>query len=306
MSLQQPGVNTAKLSVAAYSGALASPQNVLVLTYRISIAKGALCPTVPLYAKSHYDSWSQFGAAVQLSENGKVLGVGAPEAKDVNGDNIVGAVYLYDVSIDTAMSATQFISQITNNGVAGCAGGFDANGNPCTNAPEQPTVTCKTGFTLLNAAGQKIMISQAGEQVPCQDPAPSFWQTPASTPLQQSTVSGLTTINPSVKGGVGVPVGQISWAPMTSMASLGSTGAPAPATTNTASFTPSVVAAGGGIPRATGPANAAQAQAAAAMGFSIVQALLGGGGLPGGLPGAAPGTGSAAIPGLPVGAVITG
>lgn len=305
MSLQQPGVNTAKLSVGAYAGPLASPTNLLVLTYRISIAAGALCPTVPLYAKAHYDSWSQFGAAVQLSEDGRILAVGTPEAKDVNGDNTVGAVYMYDVSIDSAMSATQFISQITNNGVAGCAGGYDANGNPCTNAPKQPTVTCKVGYTLLNAAGQKIMISQAGEQVPCQDPAPAFWQTPSSTPLVQSTLSSLTTINPSVKGGVGTPIGQVSWAPLSNLASLSSTGRPAPApTTNTASFTPSAVAAGGGIPRATGTASAAQAQAAAAMGFGLIQALLGGGG--GMNAGGSAATGGSGIPGLPAGAVITG
>jgi hypothetical protein len=314
LSLQQPSKTTVKISLAAYQGALAESTGVAVFTYRVSIAAGALCATQPLYTHMHYDSWSQYGTAVQLSEDGRVLAVGAPGAEDVNRNASVGAVYLYDVSIDKSMSTAQYVKQGTNNGVAGCHNGKDSNGNPCTLAPKDKVVHCKAGYTLLNAHGSKIMISEAGEQVMCTEPPTPFFAPltstiSSSTPMGPSgyvasTLSPYTTLNPGLKSGISVPIGTANWAPAANIVSLATTGMPAP--TNTAnmvasSWTPSVSAYNGGLPAQV---SAFSGSAAAALGYSFASALLGGGALPGiGSSGAGA---TATTLGLPYGAVITG
>ena len=302
-----------KMSVAGYRGSLAESSEVAVFTYRVNVAAGALCATQPLYTHTHYDSWSQYGAAVQLSEDGRILAVGAPGAEDINRNASVGAVYLYDVSIDASMSANQFIKQGTNNGIAGCANGVDANGNPCTVAPKDKMVYCKAGYTLLNAQGSKIMISEAGEQVPCTDPPAPFFSTLTSSissgsPSSQSgyvtsTLSPYTTLNPGIKSGIAVPVGTANWAPAANIVSLATTGMPAPTATGSmvaSSWKPSVAAYNGGQPVQS---PALGGSAAAALGYGFASALLGGA-----LPGAASSGIDATVAalGLPYGAVITG
>ena len=182
-----------------------------------------LCHTASLHTASHthYDSLSQYGAAVQLSEDGRILAVaGAPRAEDVNRNASVGAVYLYDVSIDGSMSANQYIKQATNNGVTGCTNRKDANGNLCTVAPKDKMVYCKAGYTLLNAQGSKIMINEAGEQVPCTDPPAPFFATLTSpvssgSPISPSgyvtfTLSPYTTLTLASRAGLQSLLGRLT------------------------------------------------------------------------------------------------
>lgn len=258
------------------------------------------------YAEKHTspDPGSNYGGGVALTADGKVLVIGAPTAWDNNMERQDGAVYMMDVSSvdDDGLKPVTFTPAV--NTKAGCVGGKDANGNDCVDIPNfQPL--CKT--VTLKGGG---VIQYGAPGCTPQPPSPGFWtanfgdaqpsELSGGSQFKTSSVSAYSSLLPSIKGGVGVPVGQNTWLKnQVNAASQASYfGVPTTAVTDpkqsvvsAAGWPTSVEPALGGLPKPEGPApppvNVVKA----------VGALLGG--LAGGA-GAMPSLGG----GLPAGAVI--
>lgn len=63
----------------------------------LQVHKSGSCPYRPAEKHVHNDAFSNYGAGVALSLDGKLLIVGAPTAWDNNMDGQSGALYLIDV-----------------------------------------------------------------------------------------------------------------------------------------------------------------------------------------------------------------
>lgn len=280
-------------------------------------AEKGSCPYRPAEKHRNPDPFSHYGAGVALTADGKVLMVGAPTAWDNNMERQNGAVYMIDVSSveDDGLAAVTVTPAV--NTKAGCKDGRDANGNACVDIPNfQPL--CKK----VTLKGGKVIQYGAPGCTPT-PPPPSFWTADlggaqpselsgggvAGPQFRTSRVSAYSNINPSIKGGVGVPVGQNTWLQnQVNAASQASYfGVPTTAVTNpresvvsAAGWPASVQPALGGLPKPEGPApppvNVVKAVGA------LLSGMQGAGGVGGGIgPSLA---GSSRPAGLPAGAVI--
>lgn len=290
--------------------------------------KAGSCPWRPAEKHTHADPFSQYGAAVSLTPDGKLLIVGAPLAWDNNMSNQTGAVYLIDASKveDTGLMA-KTVTQAAND-KAGCVNGKDANGNDCVRKPHELHI-CKD---IVMKDGTIIHYGPPGCK-PAPPPSGGWFSTagvgdaqPADIPgvYKASSVSAYTTLSPSIKGGVAVPVGQNTWlANQQKVAAQASYfGVPPTALSNpkqsvisAAGWPNSVTAALGGLPKPETPVpSVSAANVLAGIGSAIAKGLKGGAvsaAIPANLPGGAgvslpatPGRSAASIPGLPAGAVI--
>lgn len=239
----------------------------------------------------------------------------------------VGAVYMLDVSTvaDDGLIAKTITAAANTN--AGCINGLDPNGNPCVNK-QAGTILCKD---VKKADGTVIHYGPAG-CTPTPSP-PSFWTASVddttTNAFRASSVSAYSTIAPSIKGGVGVPVGSNPWLAnqVNAQTQANYFGVPTTALTNpktsvvsAAGWPTSATPALGGLSANT-PGGAAPAPAGVSIlsvlgdvGSSLLSGLARGGsggatpagigGLTGGLTGGST-PGRTTSLGLPPGAVIT-
>jgi hypothetical protein len=285
------------------------------------------CPWRPAEKHTHSDPFSQYGAAVILTPDGKLMAVGAPEAWDNNMSNQTGAVYLIDASEveDTGLRARTVT--IAANDKAGCINGRDANGNACV----QKAPDLKICKDIRMKDGSIIHIGPPG----CRPPPPPSggWFSAASIggpenagipgQFQTSSVSAYTTLSPSIKGGVAVPVGQNIWLGNQAKAAMQASyfGVPTGAITkpkesivSASGWPTSVNAALGGLPKPeAAPPGISATGLLQGLGNALVKGIVGAGAgaggvgglgaaVPAGLPNL-PGPSAAGI-GLPAGAVI--
>ncbi len=275
--------------------------------------KAGSCPYRPAEKHTHSDPYSNYGAGVALSANGKLLLVGAPTAWDNNMDYQNGAVYFIDVSDveDDGLEARTVT--LAANDRAGCVNGRDANGNACVGKGYELSF-CKD---IVKKDGTIVHYGPPG----CKPspPPPSFWTadiglgaSPSElssgfglNPFRASELSAYTAQSPSIKGGVGVPVAQNTWlsnqvnaASQASYFGVPTTSLTRPrdSVVSAAGWPSSVTPALGGLPSPPGVAPAPPGLGVRSA-LSVLSSALGGIATPAGVAGAGP-------PGLPPGAVI--
>ncbi|WIA36854.1 hypothetical protein OEZ86_008105 [Tetradesmus obliquus] len=327
LSIVEVAGSKVKFAAGAYMGDLQyNPQQMAVFMFYMDARRDGTCPWRPAEKHTHADPFSQYGAAVTLTPDGKLMAVGAPEAWDNNMSNQTGAVYLIDASEveDTGLRARTVT--IAANDKAGCVNGRDANGNACV----QKAPDLKICKDIQRKDGSILHIGPPG----CKPPPPPSggWFSAASLggpqdagipdQFRTSSVSAYTTLSPSIKGGVAVPVGQNIWLGNQAKAATQASyfGVPTAAITkpkdsivSASGWPTSVSAALGGLPKPEAAPPAIKATGLLqGLGNAIVKGLVGagagggvgglGGPAPAGLPGL-PGKSAASI-GLPAGAVI--
>ncbi|KAF8065468.1 hypothetical protein HT031_003069 [Scenedesmus sp. PABB004] len=324
MSIVEAGPVMVKLAIGAYVGDLAgAPEQMAVFLYYLDGPKDGSCPWRPAEKHTHADPFSNYGAGVSLSANGKLLAVGAPTAWDSNMDNQTGAVYMIDVSSVEDDGLVAKTVTLPVNAKAGCVNGRDANGNACVDKQFGEPL-CKDVKTL-----DGTIIHYGPPGCAPTPPPPSFWTAslppsdggpPAPGLFRTSSVSAYSSVAPSIKGGVGVPVGQNTWLANQAKAAAQASyfGVPTTAISNpkesvvsAAGWPSSVTAALGGLPPPSGGSAVAPSVSARSV-LSGLGAVLGGltkgpgagGAVPAMIPGAGGGRTTTGL-GLPGGGVIT-
>jgi len=167
--------------------------------------KPGSCPYRPAEQHVHHDPYSNYGAGVKLTEDGNMLIVGAPTSWDNNMEFQVGALYVMDLSVVVDDGLTPMTITAADNTNAGCVNGKDINGNACS-TKMSGQVLCKD---VKKADGSVVHYGPQGcSPTP---PPPSFWTSSSTGAYSSNILSAYTSVAPSIKGGVGVPVASNPW-----------------------------------------------------------------------------------------------
>eukprot|EP00775_Hariotina_reticulata_P006616 gene6616-6844_t len=205
LSVIESSTTRTKFAAGAYVGSLEVPEQMAVFVYYLDNQKPGSCPYRPAEQHVHHDPYSNYGAGVKLTEDGNLLLVGAPTSWDNNMEFQVGALYVMDLSFVVDDGLTPVTITAADNTNAGCINGKDINGNTCS-AKMVGTVLCKD---VKKADGSVVHYGPQGcTPTP---PPPSFWTSSSTGAYASETLSAYTSIAPSIKGGVGVPIASNPW-----------------------------------------------------------------------------------------------